>query len=417
MYQNASPSRCTGLAVAGTALLITALVSGCSSSGSPASGSSTSSVGDSTKTITVGYTNTESSGNSLPEWRYGGQAAINYINAHGGINGTQIKPVFCYVDGSPESSINCANKLIDDHAALDFMGVDVGIDSSLPVLQSAGIPVVGTVGTSTQLTNPDSYVLHGGNGPDVASLAQALKEAGATKTTLIDLSGLGAGATAAFGIAKTVAPRLGMEISELQVPATNTDWTSVIASALADKPNGFILDLSEDGCTNVLQALHAANFKGTTDGPCSDYLKVLGNNAPPTAASTAVWTPDLRQYAPQDIQSRLDIYTSALKAMGHEDVVNSPGASRTFSGWMELAEILRGIKDPINAAAVKSALQGASDVPGYLGPNLHCGKDVWPSEPSVCSAQELLLRIEPSSNGPRRVPIGDAFVDLSNLAS
>jgi branched-chain amino acid transport system substrate-binding protein len=253
MPHKASPDCHKGLAAAGSALLLAALLSGCSSSGSPAGGSSSSSSGSSTKTITVGYTNTESSGNSLPEWRYGGQAAINYINAHGGINGAQIKPVFCYVDGSPEASINCANEFVDDHVALDFMGVDVGIDSALPVLQSAGIPVIGTVGTSTQLFNPDSFVLHGGNGPDVAALAQALKDVGAAKITFIDLSGLGAGATAAFEIAKAVAPRIGMRISELQVPVTNTDWTSVVASALADKPDGFILDLSEDGCTSVLQ--------------------------------------------------------------------------------------------------------------------------------------------------------------------
>jgi len=416
MPHKASPSRYKGLAVAGSVLLIATFLSGCSSSGSSGGVSSSSSSGSSTKAITVGYTNLESSGNSLPEWRYGGQAAISYINAHGGINGAQIKPVFCYVDGSPESSINCANEFVNDRVALDFMGVDVGIGSALPVLQNAGIPVIGTVGTSTQLSNPDSFVLHGGNGPDVAALAQALKDAGAAKITFIDLSGLGAGATAAFEIAKAVAPRLGIGISELQVPVTNTDWTSVVASALAGKPDGFVLDLSEDGCTSVLQALHAANFKGTSDGPCSNYLRVLGNSAPPTVAATAVWTPDLRQYAPQDVQSRLDIYTNAMKTSGHADVVNSPGASRTFSGWMELAQILRGIKGPINMASVKTGLQGASDVPGYLGPSLHCGKGVWPSEPSVCSAQELLLRIEPGSNGPKRAPIGNAFVDLSNLA-
>jgi hypothetical protein len=103
MHCKASPSRRKGLAVAGSVLVIATFLSGCSSSGSSGGVSSSSSSGSSTKAITVGYTNLESSGNSLPEWRYGGQAAISYINAHGGINGTHIKPVFCYVDGSPES--------------------------------------------------------------------------------------------------------------------------------------------------------------------------------------------------------------------------------------------------------------------------------------------------------------------------
>ena len=405
-----------------TALLAT-LTAGCSSGGSVAERSlHNSSAGrsgaDSASTITVGYTNTESPGNSLPEWRYGGQAAIDYINAHGGINGAKIKPVFCYVDGSPEASISCANKFVDDHVALEFAGVDVGSDSSLPILQSAGIPLVGTVsGSESQLTSPDSFLLGGGNGPDAAALVQALKDSGAKKVDVVDFGGLGAGARALFLIIKQMAPRAGMQAAELQVPFSGANWTALVASALANKPDGFILDTREDDCTSILSALKTASYKGTSGAvSCSEYLRALGNSAPPTVAGVAAWTPDLRQYAPRIMHARLDVYAAAMNAAGHESLVNTPGASRTFSGWMELAEILRGIHGPVNAASVTKALQHASDVPGYLGPSLHCGQKVWPSEPSVCSAKELLLRIVPGPSGPRREPISHGFINLSNLA-
>ena len=400
------PSCPKWLSALGAVVLLAALATGCSAASSD----------DPAKTITVGYTNTESSGNGLPEWHSGGQAAIDYLNAHGGINGATIKPVFCAVDGSPEASINCANKLIDAHVALDFVGVDVGIDSALPLLQGAGIPVVSAVGSSTQLTNPDSFVLIGGNGPDISALVKALKNAGSSKIVFVDFSGIGAGATQAFDIAKSAAPRLGMEVSELRIPVTNTDYTGAVASALGKKPDGFLLDLSETACTNFLQALKAANFTGTSDGPCSKYLTTLGDNAPPTVAVSAVWTPDLRQYAPKDVQPRLDIYADAMKASKHSDIVNSWGASRSFSGWMTLAQILGGINGPVTASSAKTALQTA-DLPGYLGPDVHCGKKVWPSEPAVCSAEELLVRIVPGPDGPKRELLGSGFADLSDLAS
>ena len=409
------------LASLGVTALLVAFITGCSSGGPAAGspdGSPTATTGaDTAKTITIGYTNTESSGNSLPEWRYGGQAAIDYINAHGGINGARIKPVFCYVDGSPEASISCANKFVNEHVALAFMGLDVGSDSSLPILRSAGIPFVGTIAAgTTQLSSPDSFMFDGLGG-DMAALVQGLRESGVKKITVFLNQGLAAALSEYDDIIKPIAERAGIQASDLQVPLQNANWTASVASALASKPGGFIPLLTEDDCTSMLHALHAASYKGITAVlACSQYLTALGNNAPPTLAAVAAWTPDLRQYAPQDIKTRLEVYAAAMKAAGHESLVNSAGASRTFSGWMELAEILRGIHGPVNAASVTKALQHASDVPGYLGPSLHCGQKVWPSEPSVCSAKELLLRIVPGPSGPRREPISHGFINLSNLA-
>jgi branched-chain amino acid transport system substrate-binding protein len=371
---------------------------------------------DPEKTIKVGYTNRESSSGGLPEWRFGGLAAIDHINAHGGINGAKIKPVVCLTDASPEASINCANRFVDEGVAFQFMGLDVGSDSALPILKSAGIPFVGTIaGGTVQLSDPNSFMF-GGLGPDAASLIQALKNSGAKHITVVIYAGL-PGQKAIAATVKAMASRLGMRVSTLEVPASNADWTASVASALTNRPDGFLLATRENDCTNMLRALQSAKYTGVTAAVgCTEYVKALGNGAPPTVAGVQAWTPDLRAHAPQAVLPRLDVYTNAMKAIGRPDLVNSAGASRTFSGWMQLAQILRGINGPINAASVKKALQGASNVPGYLGPDLHCGTKAWPTQPSVCTAQEMLVRIVPGPAGLRREPISKGFVDLSALA-
>ncbi|WP_192808944.1 ABC transporter substrate-binding protein [Actinomadura montaniterrae] len=409
MSPSSSSGRRAGAAAAACVALLLALVAGCKPIGE--------SSGDTATTIAVGYVNRESASGGLPEWRYGGLAAIDYINAHGGIGGVKIKPIVCLTDASPEASINCANQFVDKGVALEFMGLDVGSDAALPILKSAGIPFVATVAAGTvQLSDPDSFMF-GGLGPDAASLVQALKDSGAKRVTIVIYAGLPAQKATAATV-KSMGARAGLQVATLEVPASNADWTASVASALTSRPDGFLLATRENDCTNMLRALKAAKYKGVTAAVgCTEYLKTLGKDAPRTLAGVQAWTPDLRRYAPAEVMPRLDVYQSAMKAIGHADLADTAGASRTFSGWMQLAEILRGIHGPVDAASVKKALQGAADVPGYLGPDLHCGRKVWPSQPSVCSAQEMLLRIVPGPTGLRREPMSKGFTDLSALAS
>ena len=65
------------------------------------------------ETITIGYVNNEERRFSLPEFRIGGEVAVDAINKAGGVNGATIKLVECNADGTPEGSVNCANKFVD----------------------------------------------------------------------------------------------------------------------------------------------------------------------------------------------------------------------------------------------------------------------------------------------------------------
>ena len=68
----------------------------------------------------IGLINTEGGVFSIPDYRIGAEVAFDKINANGGINGAKIETVVCLSDASPEGSINCANKMVEEKVAVYF---------------------------------------------------------------------------------------------------------------------------------------------------------------------------------------------------------------------------------------------------------------------------------------------------------
>ena len=91
--------------------------------------------------IKIGYVNNEGAAFSLPEFRTGGEVAIQFINDNGGINGAMIETEVCLSDGTPESAINCANQLIEADVVLAYMGIEVASEAAINLWVEAGIPL------------------------------------------------------------------------------------------------------------------------------------------------------------------------------------------------------------------------------------------------------------------------------------
>ena len=83
--------------------------------------------------VMVGFINNEGGAAfSVPELGIGAEVGAGYVNAElGGINGGPIELVPCKTDGSPEKSIDCANKLIEDGVVAILEGTGLGADAEL----------------------------------------------------------------------------------------------------------------------------------------------------------------------------------------------------------------------------------------------------------------------------------------------
>jgi branched-chain amino acid transport system substrate-binding protein len=367
--------------------------------------------------IKIGLANNEGAAINLPEYRYGAEAAVQYINEQlGGVNGAPVEIVECLNDASPEGSVNCANQFVDEGAVVYFAGIDIGSDAALPILQEAGVPYVTTEPWGQEQKNAEnSFVFGPPQGAYAVAPLKALKDAGATKVGAIFLDEpVGRGVVE--GVAQPLAGELGMELETVFVDPANPDFAAAAATMISRDVDGLWSILPEDACTGAVQAARAAGFEGPyAVGSCSLYVDELGDAALNTLAVSSTWYPSFRETAPDDIVEDIDLYTEAMTAAGYEDSLNS-FATASFATMMELYEVMKGIDGDVSAETLQTALSGASNSPGFLRDELKCGTELWPSESSVCRATLLILEVVEGSDGPVRQPVNPEMTDLSEFA-
>jgi branched-chain amino acid transport system substrate-binding protein len=371
------------------------------------------------ETIKVGYVNNEGGAFSLPEFRIGGEVAIDYINKNGGVNGAKIEIVNCNADASPEGSINCANQLIDAKVSIAYTGIDVASDAALPLYSKAGIPFVTSNSWGTaQRNDPDSFVLHSASSAYVLAPLQTFKDLGLKKIAVM-LEDTPAGQDFMKNVVKPVGEgKLGLSITPVFVDAANPDWTRSVTIAQASDPEAIWGQLTEPGCIGLVTATSTVGFAGPVfAGSCSVYIGVLGDKAVGTYTQGDSYIPEVKKFAPPDIQKNLDLYEQAMKAAGQDKYLNG-FAVAPFGAWMELKLILQTIpKGPITPDTVKAAFAAAKDIPGFFGTALHCGNPPFAIEKSHCRDDLLVFKVVKSDAGVVREPFSKGFVDFTGLLS
>lgn len=82
-----------------------------------------------------------------PEIVTGAQAAINMVNAQGGVNGRKLQLISCTNDGNVNQDVACAREAVTDQVAAVVGTLTLTQQQSIPVVTAANIPVV--AGTDT----------------------------------------------------------------------------------------------------------------------------------------------------------------------------------------------------------------------------------------------------------------------------
>lgn len=348
--------------------------------------------------IKVGYVNNEGGVFSLPEFRTGGEVAIDEINAHGGVNGAKIQVVECLSDASPEGAINCANKLVEAHVAMAYTGIDVASDAAIGIYSGAGIPFVTSNGWGpAQEKDPNAFILHAASGAYFVTPLSTMKNLGVKSVGVVREDTVAGQAFSAS--VKGYAAKFGLAVTEIVIDPANPNWTAALATAQSAGVGGIWGQLTEPGCIGMTTAAAAVSFKGVVfAGSCSTYISKVGAAAVGTYNQTDEYFPDMRQFAPAKIQGRLDEYSAAMKAAGHEDQING-FAVAPYSAWYELLPILQSTSGDFTPASVKAALTRGVTTPGWLGPDLNCGAKPWPDSPSACSGSIAVWKVVKLSDG------------------
>ncbi len=103
------------------------------------------------------------------------QAYARWINAHGGIDGHDLKVLTCNDHNDNVEAAKCADRAVEENVVAVVGSYSQYGDTFLPTLEGAGIPYIGGYGvTNAEFTSPLSYPVNGGQPALLAGLGKEL---------------------------------------------------------------------------------------------------------------------------------------------------------------------------------------------------------------------------------------------------
>ena len=346
--------------------------------------------------IRIGFVNLEGGTISLPEMRIGAEQGAAYVNEQlDGINGRPIEYVRCDTDGSPETSIDCANKFIESDVVAVQQGADLGSDAMLPILETRGIPFVGHAPYGPQQQSDTSAnVFLFGVAREAQSVATISYFVDRDMPTLRLFQGDSPAARAVYeDVILPAAESVGADVKILFYDVTKPDFNVLAASAMADDPDviGAIASTEAD-CTAFINALRTAAYSGEILGAgCSDFVETLGAPASDVITFTDLWRPSDLDTPPAQQSEEISTFLTYMEDAGHADLID--GFARLyFSDTVNLARILATIDGDITPASATAALESATDFDAFMGGTISCDGSAWPGE-NACGNGVLVYRV------------------------
>ncbi len=354
--------------------------------------------------IVVGLLNQEDAPlGSFPDLRRGAEAAVRHVNADlGGVGGRPVRIRACATRGTAESSQACATKLVDADPVAVIGGVDLGSAASLPVLEAAGVPYVGSLPQlGEELTSKGAYMLAGGTVADLlgqADYALDVLQAKRIGALYVDLPGV---LTTVVRAAEVVLKAKGAtDVKLVAARADEADFTPALKAATAANPDVVFVVFPAQACARIMQAGQALSVKAALFFPsaCAERSVV---DAAGAAADGAYFG---SAYLPFGDQSpEVQEWQSRTNADG---VLSQAG----FSAVMNVHRLLTEVPEA-TPGAVSAALAAARDHPGYMTHSYTCdGKQV-PLMKAVCNPH---IRILQYRDGRFADVVGD-WVDGADL--
>ncbi len=205
------------------------------------------------KEMVIGLVNSEGTpGLDFPEMRIDIEAAVDYLNQHGGMGGRPIKLETCATKASPESSQACAQEMAGKNVELVLIGLDLFPDYA--TYTAANIPVIGVLPILPGDYTANALFLTGGNATTTGAMAAVAKDHFGAKTVAIVSSdnpganGTEASLTAALdlaGIAHTTVKGGDNE--------TDAGYQGLMREAAKDNPDLLFSLYSNDGCIGTIR--------------------------------------------------------------------------------------------------------------------------------------------------------------------
>lgn len=340
----------------------------------------------------------------------GKNAAVDYINNQiGGIQGRPIEVVDCGIDNtSPESTISCANQFVQAGVVAAIDGYNAESSAAMPILTSAGIPLVGQIPFNTATgAVAENRVFFGP--PPAAFLVgflQSLKQSGKNSLTLVNAD-LPQAHQVFDNLLTPLGKQLGIEVKSAYYPAAGPNFTA-LASTIADgspAAGGLMTAPNDNTCNKLAQALKSVKYTGTVFlAACTEFVETMGARAVGAQAYSPVWLPPAVDAAPEPAKSNLKIAQQSIEKAGGTAGFYAYG---TFATFVDFAQALNSAPQAeFTGPAILTALEALTDYQSFLGPKLTCGKASSPN----CTTDMLLFEV---TGDKKQAPVSGGFITPS----
>ncbi|MCG6499585.1 ABC transporter substrate-binding protein [Kitasatospora sp. A2-31] len=301
------------------------------------------------------------------------------INTKGGLNGRTIRVLTCNEHNTAAGATACAQQAVDAKVVAVIGSYSQYGDRFMPLLERAGIPLIGGYGISQpEFSSPLSYPVAGGMPALIGGSGRQLVEAGCKSVSLVRPD-TPAGDNLLGYLANALKPA-GIKLLDVKAPEQSSDYSAVIrkavgkdeagtcmTSALAAEPTGNLLDsFRRVGPKNT----RIASVIGSVQQSVVDSTG--GDGGPLAGAYVTGWFP------PESarIWDSLRAVVRSDAAGGKAIDVADPGVQTTWVGY----EVFRQISDrlsaagrPVTAKTITALLDGGEQVDVGLTPPLNWG--------------------------------------------
>jgi ABC-type branched-subunit amino acid transport system substrate-binding protein len=307
-------------------------------------------------------------GNAQPEIESAENAALNAINAAGGVNGHKLTLVACDAAGDANKAANCGRKMVSEKVAAVVGDQELFSDKYASILSTAGIPRVGDLPLNeTDYTGAGSWPVEGGGAVMFFGDLIAAKQQGLDKVyaAVVDLPGVQGQTT----LTQMGAAKLGLRLVDTSyVPSGTADLSPYVTKAIKSGADVVLMGLdplllhqwattsktlgAKYALASAAEAVDENTTKelGAAGGPLENSL--LASAYPPVSATSnpgiAAFTKEMdAQQASGDANAAPD-HRSA--------VINAWIAVHAF------ANLAKNISGDVTPASVNQTLQTAKDI-------------------------------------------------------
>lgn len=343
--------------------------------------------------LVIGFVNMEGAPlGSIPGLRIGAEAAFDYVNAErNGLKGRPVEAEVCLTNGSPESSIACANAMVSRRVVAVLGGVDLGSGAALPVLTAAGIPYIGmTPLLPADFTTDGAFTLDPGGLGTAANAAHAVDELDAKRVAVLhDDSPQGKQLAEVF--VRPVLLKRGLTARDVKLVAEKADAADLapaVAAATQDGASALIVVFPPPACSRIMQAAGALQVEAAVlyIGRCGDRRALAAGGA---GADGAYFFSSILNTEADVDDPDVALYLEKIKQYGPDDVdAHSYDTARGFATTLTLYNRLATLEsDSITSATVSAALRSAVDAPTFMGAPYTCNGRQIPRFVSVCNTE------------------------------